>query len=42
MINSYEDQGYVTRQIFDKAMDILKKEADVEVFEGVDNLLLEM
>ena len=28
---------YVTRQIFDKAMDILKREADVEVFEGVDN-----
>ncbi len=28
---------YVTRQIFDEALDILRQDAKVEVFEGVDN-----
>jgi len=28
---------YVTRQLFEKAIDLLKKHADVEVFEGEDN-----
>jgi len=28
---------YVTRQLFDEALEVLRKEAEVEVFEGIDN-----
>jgi len=28
---------FVTRQLFDEAIEIIKKEADVELFEGIDN-----
>lgn len=28
---------YVTRQLFEKAVDLLKKHADIEIFEGEDN-----
>ncbi len=30
---------YVTRQLFDEAMEILERQAEVEVFEGVDNAI---
>jgi glyoxylate reductase len=30
---------YVTRQLFEEAMEILKRHAEVEVFEGVDNAI---
>jgi len=29
---------YVTRQLFDEAIEILEEHADVEVYEGVDDL----
>ena len=30
---------YVTRQLFDEALEILRKHAEVEIFEGVDEAL---
>jgi len=37
MLNTMKPKVYVTRQIFDEAMDILKRYAEVDVFDGVDN-----
>lgn len=37
MIDLKKPKVYVTRQLFEKAVDLLKKHADIEVFEGEDN-----
>lgn len=39
MVSILKPRVYVTRQLFDEAMEILERHSDFEVFEGVDNAI---